>query len=356
MTKTMKALQLVAANDLRLEEVEMPMVGENEVLCKVWSTSICGTDQHIIDNYYPGYWPKSFPITLGHEWSGEIVELGKNSDKFGWNVGDRVAGIANVGCGHCKNCLEGRWTICLNYGKKDIHQMYGHITNGAYAEYISVSIKSIAKVPDDMSHNLAACMDPISIALHMIERSGLKIGEDVLINGSGAQGLYSVILAKAMGANQIFISGSGRRLMKGAELGAIPIDYKKENVVDFVMEATGGLGVMRVFECTGTELGINQACHVVSRGGCISTISLPKDDVKIPIRQIVLDEIDLHGSRANPNTLSRAILVADQNIEALNSMITHVFSIEEYEKAFRIFNGRLEDSLKVVIKPNGFEK
>ena len=94
----------------------------------------------------------------------------------------------------------------------------------------------------------------------------------------------------------------------------------------------------------------------MSRGVCISTISLPKDDVKIPIRQISFDEMDLHGSRANPNTLPRAILVADQHIEALDSMITHVFSIEDYQKAFSIFNGRLEDSLKVVIKPNGFEK
>lgn len=355
MEKSMKALMLVSKNNLQLKTINIPDVEENEVLCKVWATSICGTDQHIIENYYPGYWPKTFPIVLGHEWSGEIIKLGKNSDKLGWEIGDRVAGIANVGCGFCRNCLEGRWTICLNYGKKDIHKMYGHITNGAYAEYISVSIKSIEKVPDEMSYNLAACMDPISIALHMIERSGLKIGEDVLVNGSGAQGLYSVILAKAMGANQIFISGSGRRLLKGAELGAIPIDYKTDNVFDFIMESTNGLGVKRVFECTGTEAGISQACKVVSRGGCISTISLPKNDVEIPVRQIVLDEIDLHGSRANPNTLSRAILIANQNLDAFSSLITHIFSIDDYKKAFNIFSNRLEDSLKVVIKPNGFE-
>ena len=352
MEKTMKALRLNAPNDLEYCEVPVPSPGLNEVLCKVESTSICGTDPHIIGGDFPGFWPKQFPLIPGHEWAGQVVALGENAQLYGWKIGDRVAGIANMGCGFCKNCMEGRWTICLNYGKDKIHNMYGHITPGAYAQYIRVSIKSIARIPDDMDYNLAACMDPLSIALHMVERSGLMTGDDVLVNGSGAQGLMAILCCKSMGAGRIFVSGSGRRLEQAAKLGGIPINYREENVVEKIMEYTGGLGVKRVMECSGTASGVAQAWGVIARGGCISTISLPKEEVPIPVRKLVLDEIDFVGNRANPNTLEKAIVLADQNREELQQLITHEFPMSEYKRAFEIFNGRLDHSLKVIVKPN----
>lgn len=350
----MKVLRLNAPKDLEYTEAPIPHPGLNEVLCRVESTSICGTDPHIINGDFPGFWPKSFPLIPGHEWAGQVVELGQNAELYGWKVGDRVAGIANMGCGFCKNCLEGRWTICLNYGKPKIHKMYGHITPGAYAQYINVSIKSIGKIPDDMDYNLAACMDPLSIALHMVERSGLQCGEDVLVNGSGAQGIMAVLICKHLGAGRVFVSGSGHRLAQAAKLGGIPINYREEDVVKKVMEYTNGLGVMRVMECAGTKLGIQQAMDVVARGGCVSTISLPKEPVEVPVRKLVLDEIDFHGNRANPNTLSKAIALANAHREELGQLITHVYPMTEYKRAFEVFNGRLDNSLKVVVKPNEF--
>ena len=350
--KMMKALRLNAPNDLEYTEVPVPVAGLNEVICKVHATSICGTDPHIIGGDFPGFWPKEFPLIPGHEWSGEVVELGQNAELYGWSIGERVAGIANMGCGFCKNCMEGRWTICLNYGKDKIHNMYGHITPGAYAQYIRVSIKSIAKIPEYMDYNLAACMDPLSIALHMVERSRIEPGDDVLINGSGAQGLMAIICCKSMGAGRIFVSGSGRRLEQAAKLGGIPINYKEEDVVAKVMEYTNGLGVKRVMECAGTAKGIEQACDVIARGGVVSTISLPKENVALPVRKIVLDEIDFLGNRANPNTLEKAIVLANQHREDLEQLVTHEFPISEYERAFEIFNGRLDNSLKVIVKPN----
>ncbi len=350
--KTMKALCLKAPRELEYGEVPVPAPGLNEVLCRVESTSICGTDPHIIDGEFPGFWPKKFPLIPGHEWAGQVVGLGQNAELYGWKIGDRVAGIANMGCGFCKNCLEGRWTICLNYGKETIHNMYGHITPGAYAQYIKVSIKSIAKIPDDMDYNLAACMDPLSIALHMVERSGIQAGDDVLISGAGAQGLMAIICCKSLGAGRIFITGSGNRLERAAELGAVPINYREDNITERIMKETNGLGVKRVMECSGTASGIRQAWEVIARGGCISTISLPKEEVAVPIRKLVLDEIDFLGNRANPNTLEKAIVLADQYREDLEQLITHEFPMSEYEKAFEVFRGRLDNSLKVIVKPN----
>lgn len=350
--KMMKALRLNAPGELEYCEVPVPTPGLNEVLCKVESTSICGTDPHIIDGEFPGFWPKEFPLIPGHEWAGRVVALGQNADLYGWKVGDRVAGIANMGCGFCKNCLEGRWTICLNYGKEKIHNMYGHITAGAYAQYIKVSIKSIAKIPDYMDYNLAACMDPLSIALHMVERSGIQPGDDVLVNGAGAQGLMAIICCKSMGAGRIFVTGSGIRLERAKELGAMPINYKTDNITERIMQETGGLGVKRVMECSGSARGISQAWDVIARGGCISTISLPKEEVPVPVRKLVLDEIDFHGNRANPNTLEKAIVLANQHRKELEQLITHEFPMSEYRRAFEVFRGRLDNSLKVIVKPN----
>lgn len=350
--KMMHALRLNAPNDLEYCEIPVPVPGDNEVLCRVEAISICGTDPHIIKGDFPGFWPKEFPLIPGHEWSGTVVELGRNTARFGWREGDRVAGIANNPCGHCKNCLAGRFTLCLNYGKEGIHKMYGHITQGAYAEYIAVDVNSISKIPDNMSFQMAACMDPLSIALHMVMRSGIEPGDTVFINGSGAQGLMSIICCKSMGAGKIIISGSGRRLEAAKDMGAITIDYKKEDVVKTVMEMTDGLGVKRVMECSGTASGIRTSCDLIARGGCISTVSLPTEDVMIPVRKFVLDEIDFHGNRANPNTLDKAISIAGLYREDLQKLITHEFAMSDYKQAFKTFNERLDHSLKVIVVPS----
>jgi L-iditol 2-dehydrogenase len=350
--KTMYALRLNGVNDLEYCRVAVPKPGPFEVICRVESVSICGTDPHIINGEFPGMWPKEFPIILGHEWSGVVVELGEKTAGFGWKVGDRVSSISHVGCGHCKMCLEGRYTLCLNYGNSELgHRQYGHYTQGAYAQYICVSIKAIEKIPDELDFNVAACLDPLSIALHMVMRSGIKPGDSVLINGSGAQGLMSILCVKSMGAGLIMVSGSGNRLEAAKKLGAIAIDYKKEDVAARVKELTGGMGAKRVIECAGTEAGIRQACDAVAKGGCISMVSLPKEDVSIPIRRIVLDEIEIVGNRANPNTLHKAIPICMNFKKEISEMITHVFPLSKYEEAFDIFNGRKDNSLKVVLKP-----
>lgn len=348
----MKALRLNGVNDLEFCEVPIPTPERSEVICRVESVSICGTDPHIINGDFPGFWPKEFPIILGHEWSGVIVELGEKSADFGWKIGDRVCASCHVGCGQCKMCLEGRYNLCLNYGKPELgHRQYGHYVQGAYAEYMCTSVKTIEKIPDEMDFNVASCMDPLSIALHMVMRSGVKPGDSVLINGAGAQGLMSVLCMKSMGAGLIMISGSGNRLEAAKKLGAVTIDYRTEDVVARVKEMTNGLGAARVIECAGTEAGIRQACDAVAKGGCVSMVSLPKNDVSIPIRKIVLEEIDLVGNRANPNTLRKAIPIGMNFKNEISNIITHEFPLSEYEKAFDIFNGRKENSLKVVLKP-----
>ncbi len=349
----MKVLRLNAPNDLELCDIPLPNPEQNEVVCKVESVSICGTDPHIIAGEYPGFWPKEFPLVPGHEWSGTVVELGERSAGFGWKIGDRVCGISHCGCGQCAMCLEGRYNLCLNFGESRLgHRQYGHYTAGAYAQYICTSIKSVARIPGEMDYDTASCMDPLSIALHAVMRSGIQPGDTVLINGAGSQGLMAVLCAQSMGAGRILISGSGSRLEAAKELTAVyPVDYKKEDVVQAVQKLTGGLGTKRVIECTGTATGFRNACEAVGAGGCISVISLPKEDVTVPLRSLVLSEVTIAGNRANPNTLHKAISIAQKHQDKIRRLITHRFPMSEYREAFRIFNGRLDNSIKVVLKP-----
>jgi threonine dehydrogenase-like Zn-dependent dehydrogenase len=202
-----------------------------------------------------------------------------------------------------------------------------------------------------MSFDVAACLDPLSIALHVAMHAKIEVGDSVLVNGAGAQGLYAIICAKTMGAGLIMCSDTGNRLEAAERLGAVPIDFTKDDVVDKVMELTGGLGAKRVMECTGNPIGVKNACYAAARGGCISVIGLPKDDPEIPVKRLVLDEIEFVGNRANPNTLEKSIPMALQHHDEMKSLITHVFPMTEYEKAMDIFVGMKDNSVKVVMKP-----
>lgn len=352
--KEMNAIQLNGPDDFELVQVPIPQPGPYELLCRVESVTICGTDPHIIHGDFPGFWPPGYPFIPGHEWAGTVVTADARARQFGYQEGDRVCGISHSGCGYCDMCLAGRYTLCRNYGKHELnHRQYGHTTQGAYAQYICATVKSVAHIPDEMDFDVAAMMDPLSIALHMVQRSGLKAGEDILVNGTGPQGLFSILLARHMGAGKVIASGSGFRLEIAEQLGAIPIDYRSEKVVQRVRELTGGHGVPRVLECAGTPAGVRTACDAVGKGGRIAMVGIPPEgDAVLPVKKLVLEEIDLVGCRANPNTLEQSIrLVAENNID-MAFFLTHRFPLEEFRKALDMFVNRRENSLKIAIKPN----
>ncbi len=353
--KQMDALVLKGVRDFAIESIQVPVPDDDEVICKVDTIFICGTDPHIIAGDFPDFWPTAFPFVPGHEWSGTVVETGKKAYNLGWNEGDRVCGISHCGCGYCEMCIKGRYNICLNYGHEERgHRQYGHYTPGAYAQFMRTSVKSIFKIPDSMPLEYAACVDPLSIALYTVKRSKMQPGDDVLILGTGPQGLMAILCAKALGAGRIFAAGSGDRLKKAGELGALIIDYHKEDVLEKVKELTNGRGVPAVLECAGTEKSITQACLAAAKGGVVSVVGIPHSNPSLPIKRMVLDEVELVGNRANPNTAKATIELLTNNRIDLKSLMTHRFSLKEFGKALDIFEKRQDGAIKVAIKPNGF--
>ncbi len=351
--KEMDALVLRGVRDFKIETVPVPIPDLDEVICKVDTTYICGTDPHIIAGDFPNFWPQGYPFVPGHEWSGMVVKTGKKASSLGWKVGDRVCGISHCGCGYCEMCQKGRYNICLNYGHEDRgHRQYGHYTPGAYAQYMCTSVKSIFKIPDNMSLEYAACVDPLSIALYTVKRSRMQPGDDILIMGTGPQGLMAILCAKALGAGRVIAAGSGERLKKAEELGAITIDYKEEDIVEKAKSLSNGKGIPAVLECAGTSQSITQACLAAAKGGVVSVIGIPHSDPSLPIKRIVLDEVELVGNRANPNTAKATIDLLQNGRIDLGPLMTHRFPLKQFETALNTYEGRVDGAIKVATKPN----
>jgi L-iditol 2-dehydrogenase len=346
----MKALVLTGPDAFEIREVDTPELGRGEVLARVEAVAICGTDPKIIKGVFKGLWPKSYPAIIGHEWSGRIVKVGPESFRF--SEGDRVAGEPHKGCGFCRNCMTGRYTICENYGNVELgHRHYGFTVPGAYARYLVCSDRTVHHIPDSISYEEATNIDTAGTALHGVKRGKLIPGEDVAVFGPGAVGLLSFQFVRALGAGRVFVVGRRERLALAEKMGAIPVNYEKVDPVEHIKRATGGKGVAVAIDCAGSVISVQQAVDVAQKGGRVVLNGFPPTPVELPVTQIVLDEKDLLGVRADPNTCEEAIpLIANGTIK-IKPLITHVFPLDQFAQAYRVFTERTGGAVKVIVKP-----
>jgi len=351
----MKAVVLTAPSQHEVrDDVPVPKPGPLEVLCKVEAVAICGTDVHIYEGRFPGRWPKSYPFIPGHEWAGTVVEVGDGAKQLNWREGDRVAGTSHAGCGYCRMCSIGRYNLCDNYGREPLHHQYGHYSQGADAEYVVHSIKSVFKLPADLELKYGAMVDTASIALHSVKRPGINAGDTVAVVGAGPMGLLTADCAYALGASQVVLTGSGERLRKAAEFGFATVDYRASDVVAEVKRVTDGKGAHVAIDCGGTTSSIRQAVDIVRKGGRVAFTGVPTEgDTALPMQKIVLEEIDLFGVRANRNTMDEVIPLIVSGRVRVKPLVTHTFPIESYGEALRTFANRIDGALKVLIRPNG---
>ena len=351
----MRALVLTAPGKHEIQEVPVPKPEAAEVLCKVRGVAICGSDPEIVRGDLAGRWPPAYPFIPGHEWSGQVVAMGPGVVDF--QVGDRVAGQAHKGCGWCRNCLAGRYTICEHYGLPETgHRHYGFITQGAYAQYIAISVKSVNPMPETMTFREGALVDTAGVVLHGLELSGITPGGTVAVIGPGPIGLIAMRLARAMGAARIIAVGRGARLEASRKAGAdVLINFEKEEPVKAVREATGGLGVDEAIECSGAAGTLRQGVEMVRKGGRVSLVGVPTDQViePLPFKYIVHNEIAIFGSRANPNVSRKVIsLIAAGQLPVVD-LVTHTFPLEQFSQALDVFVNRRDGVIKVVVEPNG---
>ncbi len=354
----MKALVLPEPGKMEIRDVPTPVPGPQEVLCRVRAVAICGSDPEIIRGGLAGTWPPSYPFIPGHEWAGEVVEVGAGVLDF--KAGDRVAGQAHKGCGYCRNCLAGRYNLCENYGRPETgHRHYGFVSQGGYAQYNVYSIKSINRIPAGVSFHEGAMVDSTGVALHGLELSGVTTGGTVAVIGPGPIGLVAMRLAKSMGTARVVMVGRGPRLEASGKLGAnLQVDIQKGDPVEAVRSATDGLGVDEAFECSGAPGTFDQAVRMVRKGGRVCLLGVPPGSLMepLPFKHIVHNEIAIFGSRANPNVSGKVLQLISSGQLKVKDLITHVFPLTEFARALDTFMGRKDGAIKVVIEPNGPER
>lgn len=315
-----------------LQTVDIPKITEEEVLIKVKSTSICGTDVHI---YTWDEWSQSRvkpPYVFGHEFAGEVVEVGSKVNSV--KVGDYVSAETHLVCGSCPQCLTGQYHICKNT------QIIGVDTQGCFAEYIALPAGNLWKNPKDMPYDVASIQEPMGNAVHTV-LSGEVAGKTIAIIGCGPIGIMAVGVAKAAGASQVIAFDiNDYRLDLAKQMGATAVvNSKDEDPLKAVGNLTAGNGVDVVCEMSGHPQAIKQGFKMVTNGGRVSILSLPVRPVEINITEdIVFKGISVHGitGRQMFKTWQQvSSLLASGQVD-VKPLITHHLPLEDFEKGFEL--------------------
>ncbi len=352
---TMTAAVLHGLGDLRVQEMPVPQPGPMEVLVKVYACAICGTDPTVINKGWTGM-PAFGSFIPGHEYSGQIVAVGPNVKDF--KVGDRIAIESHKGCGYCMNCKRGRYTICLNYGKPETgHRHYGFTTNGGYAQYVVNNVSTLYKVADNISYEEATLLTTAACVHYALDNiGGFLGGETVAVLGPGPIGLMAVQLSKALGAGTVFLTGTREsRLSVGKLLGAdVTININEQDAVKVIKDATDGLGVELVIECSGAPKAVEDAYEMVMRGGRLSFVGDSHDRPTPNHRKFVLDDLKAAGVRGEGlGDCRRSLALFSQGRSKPKPLITHHFPLEKVNEGMDTFIQRKGGALKVILHPNG---
>ncbi len=329
-----------------LQEVDIPKIGDLDVLIKIKATSICGTDLHI---YNWDEWSASRvnpPYVFGHEFAGEVVETGSKVSKV--SVGDYVSAETHIVCHQCPQCLTGKFHICENT------QIIGVDTNGCFAEYVALPEENMWKNPSNMPTDIASIQEPMGNAVHTV-LNGDVVGKNVAIIGCGPIGLMAVGVAKAAGAAQVLAFDlNPYRLELAKKMGATTVINSKEiDPVKKAKELTNGHGVDVVCEMSGHPIAMDQGFKMITNGGRVSILSLPVKPVTLDVtNDIVFKGIEVQGiaGRKMFETWQQVSRLLHSKQVDVSPIITHHLPMEEFEKGFDLMNeGKCG---KVVLHPN----
>ncbi len=327
----MKALvKAKAERGIWMEDVEAPQIGHNDVLIKVHRTAICGTDIHI---YQWNDWAKNtipVPLAIGHEFSGEVVDLGVEAR--GLEIGDRVSAEGHITCGVCRNCRAGRRHLCMNTSGVGVNRA------GAFAEYLSVPAFNVFKLPDTISNDMAAILDPLGNATHTALSFDL-VGEDVLITGAGPIGIMAVAIARYAGARHIVITDiNDYRLDLATKMGASrTLNVMRESLDDTMRDLGMEEGFDVGMEMSGNPDAFRDMLRTMHHGGKIAILGIPPSEMSIDWNEVIFKGLELKGvyGREMFETWYKMSSMLQSGLN-IDPVITHHFDIGEFQPAFEL--------------------
>ena len=350
MPKMMKAQIVKAPYEMEYTEVPVPEISDDEVLIKVKGCGICGSDTSI----YTGKYAKDkLPLITGHEFWGEIAEVGKNAK--GLKVGDRVAVDICITCGTCYFCRHGDGLLCETFTQLGIH------TDGGFAEYVKAPWKNCYHLPDDMDDYTAAFVEPLTAVVHASQRMNAPIASSVAVIGCGL-GLLHAQVAKARGCAPVIVIGTDadeNRFKIAKEMGAdYVINASQTDPVEEVMKITGGIGVDNVIEAVGNPRTYEQAFKMLRRGGKLEAFGICAEDAAAQLEpyQFVLGEKKVSGSCAGiGNNWAEAITLLQYGVVKPQPMFSMAVPLSELETALEELKTN-KDLTKVFVCPELTER
>jgi len=342
--KKMQVARYYNNNDVRVEEMPVPEIGNNEMLVKVKSSGICGSD------VMEWYRIKKAPLVLGHEIAGDIVEVGKNVEKY--KVGDKVFVSHHVPCNACRYCLEGQHTLCDTL----------HSTNfypGGFAEYLRVPEINVDRgtyiLPKEMTYDEGVFIEPLACVVRGMRLAEMKPKKTVLVIGSGIAGLLHIKLARALGADKIIATDiNDYRLKMAKKLDADIVINAKENVSEQFKKHNEGRLADFVFLCAGAPSAVRQAIDSVDRGGTILFFAPtePGVDVPFPLFDLWNKGVKMFSTYAGaPRDIEEAIELIRFKKVKVKDMISHRLSLSEAAKGFKLVV-QARESIKVILHPS----
>jgi L-iditol 2-dehydrogenase len=335
----MRAAILTGPKNITIEERPVPEPGAGEVLVRVQSVGVCGSDTHYYDHGRIGRFVVEAPLVLGHEAAGTVVGLGPGAARL--RVGQRVSIEPGVPDLTCNQCLSGRYNLCPN-----MRFFATPPIDGAFAEYVVVHEAFAHPVPDMITDDAAALLEPLSVGVWACQKGRVSAGSRVLITGAGPIGLVSVQTALAFGATEVVVSDVNPvRLALAQELGATAVvDAREKSVTDLDRPP------QVLLECSGYPPAISEAIRALDRAGRAVLVGMGGDEIPLPLSTVQERELEITGTFRYANTWPTAIsLVASGRVE-LDRLVTGTFGLDQAEEALTA-SRRDERAVKAVVRP-----
>jgi threonine 3-dehydrogenase len=313
-----------------MEDVPVPEYGVNDVLIKIHKTAICGTDIHI---YSWDEWAQAtipVPMTVGHEFYGEIAAVG--SEVKGLSIGQRVSGEGHITCGFCRNCRAGKRHLCRNTVGVGVNRP------GCFGEYLSLPASNVLPLPDNITGEQASILDPLGNATHCALAFDV-VGEDVLITGAGPIGIMAVAIVRHIGARNVVITDvNEHRLKLALEMGATRVVNVQHQSIKTVMDELGMTEGFDIgLEMSGNSTAFNSMLKAMNHGGHIAMLGIPPHEMAIDWNHVIFKGLVIKGiyGREMFETWYKMIAMLQSGLD-ISPVMTHHFPVEKYQEAFEI--------------------
>ena len=332
---------MTAPGEISFREVPMPEVHENDVLVRIRRIGVCGSDIHVYHGEHPF---TSYPVTQGHEVAGEVVSYGKNVQ--GLHEGQKVTIQPQVFCGECYPCRHGKYNLCEHL------KVMGFQTTGVASEYFAVDASKVTPLPDTMSFDEGAMIEPLAVAVHAVRRVGDVTGQKIAVLGAGPIGILVAQTAKGLGAASVMITDiSDLRLKKATECGVdICVNTAQRDFGEALVEAFGPDKADVIYDCAGNDITMNQAIRCARKGSTIILVAVFAKMATVDLAVLNDHELDLNTTMMyRSEDYEEAIRLVQEGRVQLTPPISQHFAFTDYLEAYRFIDANRESTMKVII-------